>query len=551
MKFNSTLDLTGNQLINFLVHNGNKDSIGAQSGSFLYNTTDSSFYGGISIPTANGGSNIKWTRLVDVDHIGELSGFVRDGEAVTDIKLNGNNLLLFRGSNTVASGSVNIPVASNSDSGFMSAVQSQHLETAYEFAKTDFPKLYFGIYDTSGAGSISLTPSEGYSSGFTTMKQIDDIVRAFLHFDEFHLTHKIVYKGSDYGYIQSTTNSALAWPLNGTIIRKNNNLYLRENFEWVPINVKNANTAYSWGNHKTAGYAKISDGYAKIYKASPFVDWGVDKNTTNSQGESGWGKYLYFSTATFNLYIAANNIEDAKPNDGKDYTFYENWSASADSLNGLSSSDYRQKGVCIIVGNDIYKYNGTSWVLIYSGSSAELGADIENRLAAVEALLGDVNSNDTLDNWNELKRFLDGLYSDKENANLASLLSNYATSEELGNAVGTRMEKAQNTGNEYDVLSLMRNNDGSGSIVPTWKKTKICETSKDEYLKSKIENGEWTIDISSLGTNLVCVTIYRTIPGTSNLEMVITDVRIESNKVIVGFNNDNATDETYMAVITA
>lgn len=93
MKLYNVLDMTGNQIQNFLVENGSvsgQNPLTAQTGRLAYNIGDRSLYFGYDNSTNGNSGDIRWSRLVDAAHIGDYIGqyAILKEEDVVDTKAN-------------------------------------------------------------------------------------------------------------------------------------------------------------------------------------------------------------------------------------------------------------------------------------------------------------------------------------------------------------------------------------------------------------------------------------------------------------------------------
>lgn len=123
----------------------------------------------------------------------------------------------------------------------------------------------------------------------------------------------------------------------------------------------NWNASYSWGDHSHAGYAKVY----RVARAPQ--DYSIDRLPATEVQE------VVFDVATRKIIgvVVRRSTDGGVVAESYHSKFYN-------SPNGMSDSDFQTKGVCVIVDTDIYRYDGTSFELVFSVK------DIDERLSILE-----------------------------------------------------------------------------------------------------------------------------------------------------------------------
>lgn len=267
------------------------------------------------------------------------------------------------------------------------------------------------------------------------------------------------------------------------------------------------------------------------------------------------------------LYLVYAETQMSMPNE-KLHLYGNDWTTIQYSE---TPSYYKKEGMCLVLGKDIYQYNGTSWVLKYSGADAGL----EGRVSAIETMLNEDEGNvkEVIDTWEEVKNFLAGYEND---TTLATKLLGLETGKldkdafSIGTKDGEKGVLTINLGTkEEDVCKFQKQhghingrsfefwsptkqsdiNIGTvhgptspgnygefpmslGSGAPTWKTPVISLLGNDSKVKWAADDKSFEISLIELGALFCSITLYET--TSQNLtnatwNEIIADVSIIEN----------------------
>lgn len=520
MKINAPLDLAGNELKNFIVHNATTNITGIlpEAGKLIYDTTDRCMYFG-----TNKNGITTWSRLVDTEHI--------------DI----------------------FPVASTYQDGLMTREHVANLNEVYKLKDNTYTPMFSAVKTT-----LQYQPSDVYRDSWTSAHEAfakKSNGGVTLYFDPYNKRHYIKVGSGMYGELRNLSNNLL-FPTVGTMVVCENDVFVWASDQnlypkWTKIDFSKAEAAYGWGSHKAAGYAKATDlaecvkyadGYARAYKAENVFELsvaGLDifENLTDLTTKKGTGwemRMLAFEKMEGKVYAKCTKSGDSG------VCYLGAWGSSA-LYRIPSSQDLNTDGNLLFVRENatVYKRDNGAWVEYFSGASQ----DVINKIDEIREALGlDEDSDDIIDTWNEIKEYFANL---DEGAGSEELLAAIATKADKDKVVEKPVAAVGNVG---DVLSLEYYD---GKNRTTWKKTKIVKNSLNSDLESDIVNGEWRIDITELGETLdVNVSLYRVI-NANQREMILADVYVEKAEVSgeaiyqarINFGNYDKNAQ-YIAVIT-
>lgn len=462
MKMLSMLDMSGNQIQNFLVHNGNVNGTGAltaQTGRLVYDQTERSLYFGYQVA---GSSNLAWARLVDEAHIGTY---------ITKYAIPSSHEV--------------VDVTTNYLAG--------RVELAFETSQGNYQ--YFAYIKEATSEQCGLMSPNTYNQ-ISAIPNIES---------ELQGLSRTVYDG-----------------------------------------VSNWNSAYSWGNHANAGYAKA-------YKVETAID--VEDNDASAGGSSQVAQIVYDNLTKLNQAVPGKTwsqvelVFDTKTNallcrcsypNATQKFYIKSWVASGGIQQ--SASIHQEGNLLFVKGNaSVYKYESNAWVLYFSGASQ----DVIEKIDDIRDALGLDNDTtpDVIDTWNEIKEYFANIDNDDSKEEILALIASKADADKV-------IEKPAADGAEGDILTISHG--ATSDLKPNWKKHKIVAQSEDAYGDSLIVNHSWEIDITSLETQCVTVCLYRQNADTS-WEMILADVKISANagvtKCTITFGDEGSS--LYQAVITA
>ena len=448
MKLYTVLDMTGNQIHDFLVENGSVSGLNpltAQTGRLAYNIGDRSLYYGYDNSTDGNSGDIRWSRLVDAAHIGDY-------------------------------------ISQYAVSKTEEVVETQ------TYYKGGFPEI--GFLRSNGSVKYRARIEEASNEKWGLMSP------------------KMVGKLLLIDSLESNINDV----------------------ERELANRPNWDSAYSWGNHADAGYAKAFKVDA-IYDPSLAPTFADRASLVSASGKSDWVQSeLAFDVAHNMLLCKCTRTESGKTYDG----YIRSWSAA----NNIEvPSYYTKQGTLLFVnGNSsVYKYDNGAWSLYFSATSG----DVADRVKTLEDLLnvGD-NLATTIDTWNDLTKFLGGI-EPSDNGLYTWMTNTESSINDINQALDDKADKSEvimkptEVGNDDDVLTLQSN--GSAK----WSTRKIVR-----HLGNIIEEREdlhsndWYIDITSLGTTDVSVSLYLDSNVRGTWEQFIADVSVyeyqEGDPVVSG-----------------
>lgn len=539
MKMMNVLDMSGNQIQNALVHNGNVTGSGTQltaaAGSFAYNEADRSLYYGYE----NEYGNKLWSRLVDVAHLSQsLSGddVYKWAKSISEsnVEIDGNTFAL--GADAVVS---------LLEQGGNAYSWGDHRTAGYVV----FEPIIAKDVDYSRITTDKLTLA-GQVKG--TVDLVVDKSRGRLFVEGLGFDNRVVYF-QDWSAIPLLGIKDKAFYYNNRIIGLEGNSIVVGNYgrfsvfddgsaksfvtnlisygltpEFVLASLTNGDSAYNWGNHADAGYAKA-------YKVG-VIERYTDVTNNQQSGEPNTNN-VYFGGAFFNertgvvaKFIAKGS--ESVPEEQREYKYYKTW---AKGSNYPGSLDYHKEGVLLFAGSNVYKYESGAWVLYYSGVSG----NVDGRIKAIEDLLnvGD-NLANTIDTWNDLTKFLGGI-EPSDNGLYTWMTNTESSINDINQALDDKADKSEvimkptEVGNDDDVLTLQPN--GSAK----WSTRKIVShLGNIVEEREDLHGNDWYIDITSIGTTDVSVSLYLDSDGRGTWEQFIADVSVyeyqEGDPVVSG-----------------
>lgn len=225
--------------------------------------------------------------------------------------------------------------------------------------------------------------------------------------------------------------------------------------------------------------------------------------------------------------------------------YYSVWSVANGEYK--PSTHYYRKGMCVIIGQDIYQCDGTNWELAYSG----VDANVISRIEALEAYFSTAEDADNaINKWNEIVKFLENYDESDTLAKLIEGLAPKATTLAGYGITDAKIEKGVITLGSNTITPIAMPSGGRMGNVLTydaantavWTEKKI--TAEKSYASTNLES-VWDIDITTLGTQDVAVRLYE-VTGTTTQPVyteVIADVtvskvveeRVASYKVRITF----------------
>lgn len=552
----NVLDMSGNQIQHFLVHNGNVTGTGTQltaaAGSFAYNEADRSLYYGYE----NENSKKLWSRLVDVAHLSQsLSGddVYKWAKTVSEskVEIDGNTFalgasavvsLLEQGGNAYSWGDHAI---AGYTKVFPVTVVRKTMKEVSDKTKNDKPAsgetpvgvatdgtgIYLMcrkgdgsfVYCTKwGANAISGLPSsESIESGGITYLAVLDDYSLMLQSRDY----------TSYWFLFSDAKNNLSFNYLKKLVEED-----------LPYNIlydslDTLNRVYNWGNHADAGYTKVY----KIDKAVEADGRPMVGNTYNdllglqqNTGKNDWVQHeVVFDTATLSLLCEYTRLEG----DDTVSAYVKEWNGF-NTIN--DASFYEVNGNLLFVkGNaSVYKYENSQWVLYLSGASQ----DVIQKIDAIKNALGIGDdyqdpTPDIIDTWNEMKAYFANI--DDKDQSLLNLIASKANDADV--------VKKPSTAVNGEMLVIDNGN-------PTWKARKIVVSNIDHVGFSGLD---WEVDISELETIDVNVTLYMK-NATGRYEVILADISVNETQrgsgvrrsVVIEFGAD-MTDKELKLVITA
>lgn len=549
-KLYSPLDLTGNQLKNFLVHNGDATSdskLPAQTGRLVYDTTNRSMYFGYQ--SDNG---LAWSRLVDAAHLAEA---MADDEVYAWAKELRNSSVSFKDGSVTS-----ITLFSNVESltrliqeGVTAYRWGNHATAGYSlFANHYVPVENVGAIGNTAVKNIP-APS-GSQLVFTT-----DNGFLFRYMQPTYVTpgsSTVPDPTYDYyvynvrGYTLPSGNTigeamekGLILSIDGSLYRYGVNAANGGRVEWIclhsgvsPRDYTNTKTwadkAYRWVSENRDDIVLGMEACVKDpYPSIPIAESGYSLIGTKDTVEG-------VTVHQGKLCLVVKTTEMMGTTEIESYNFYETWSDQIISVQ--KPSYYKRVGMCVVVGSDIYRYNGKTWELKYSG----VDTNIVHRIETLEAYF---DSNDDADKvinkWRDIVNFLEGM---DEDSNLSAVLAA---------SVAGKADKATTLAG-YGIVDAKIENGavslGGKSIVPLVKPTVDGEEGQvlvqgsngltkwathkiaveKEYAADNMSESIWEIDITALDTLDVTVRLYE-VTGLANLPVyteVMADVTISKER---------------------
>lgn len=553
----NALDMSGNQIKNFLAENGRvsgDNPLAAQTGRLAYDTGDRSLYLGYQEAGTN---KLNWSRLVDVAH---LDSSISEHAQIKWVKE------VSQGKAYLAPGA-SLPLTS------MNTITAlQHGCDAYNWgnhAAAGYFKFLYAYAEEIEAGQIKNREPDLLNE--EPVKLCFDKNKAHLYLQCLNLrTNDIIYCNSwPEVKAMGIPSSASIYNGGGTVaVFDDGSISIQKKYDmsaWLNIINKadlellnylkpfyddglppNAlymffNHVLGWGDHADAGYAKAY----KINRTvkvddKPMLSQEIYDNEAELKSSTGFSDWMQ-GDIVFNTETNELLCEYTRAQGGTEYKKYVRAWAGINTYN--DSSIYNKEGNLLFVQEDaaIYKYENGLWYVYFSGASQ----DVITKIDDIEKALGLGNNADStpdvIDTWNEIKKYFATINSSDSAADLLAAIATKANKSDV-------VEKPSKAGADGDVLSLQYD---SGELKTAWKKHKIVETSLDNDLNSKIINHIWDIDISALDTLDVNVSIYCS--KDNKYELIITDVYVMTynGKKIVRVEFSDEGTYMYKAVIIA
>ena len=151
------------------------------------------------------------------------------------------------------------------EQGYLTSYAEQYMGTVTSVGLSMPTGFAVGGSPVTGSGTLTVAFADGYSLPTTQkQKQWDDAYGWGNH--------------ASAGYLKSITAAMIITALGFTLSGTANTTY---NLATIASNAANGNTAYNWGNHATAGYAKATD----LKAVSDLLN---DLFTKESDGNGGW-----------------------------------------------------------------------------------------------------------------------------------------------------------------------------------------------------------------------------------------------------------------------
>lgn len=508
MKINAPLNLLGNELTNFIVHNGDTSSEGlpAKAGRLVYDPANTSLYFGYN----KGSEGDVWSRLVDVAHLSQsmsddavYNWAKKVSESTVNVDENSYKLdyntvvqLLQQASDAHTWGD-------HKERGYAKAMKltiDDNIPSDLIFTgipSSGYPKLGIGI---DGKRKIAVVAVEAKNNirYYTEWKAFSIGDESFPSSDEIRATSIITFDTNAIACKKAGEDMFAVVPIYANYFE---NLIRNGVDQWEFASRINAiPTIQSWGNH-------ADEGYAKAFQAE-IVEKYTEIQLHMSNGEPDTNNY-YFAGVYFNNDVGlwakfiAKGMESI-PESQRDYKYFKTWS-KGDTY--LGSSDYNKDGVLVFVNGNVYKYESGKWNLYLAGASQ----DVITKIDAIKDALGLEGSDDKdsdpdknfIDTWNEMKSFFANVTNEK-----------------------TLMGELSKKANDVDVIKKpsfpisgdMLVIDGGG---PVWKKRKIVASNiNDDHFAGTY----WEVDISELGTTDVNITLYIKNEETGRFDVVLADI---------------------------
>ena len=317
MKMLNLLDMSGNQIQNFLVHNGDATSsnkLTAQPGRLVYDIADRSIYFGYDNSSTR---QTEWSRLVDTAHIADIIG-------------------------TYA-----IPV------------EREIIATKVEYFDDSVDILFYN-YRNQVPFSVKLAAASDRNAGLLGSKEYEFILEIPNMQKELDNVSEIV---------------------------------VRNKPSW--------DSAFNWGNHADAGYAKAYKLENAVEASEHPVTGNVyqDANTLKSStGRNDWTQREVVFDIVKNRLLCEYTITDGGTTTSAYVIVWSSYNTNK------PKSYYEAEGNLLFVkGNaSVYKYENNSWVLYFSGASQ----DVIKKIDAIRDALGlDTADGGVIDTWNEIRKF--------------------------------------------------------------------------------------------------------------------------------------------------
>lgn len=543
MKMMSMLDMSGNQIQNFLVHNGNVSGTGAltaQAGKLAYNLGDRSLYYGYDNSTDGNGGNLLWSRLVDVAHLGQAMAdddVYAWAKKVSGSKITVDEQTYTLGAQTVVNalqmGGNAYAWGDHGAAGYAKVyrMNAEEIEDAGSIIAAKYDKskeTSFGlVFDESRKKVYHLCVATNLEYNGKTYNGAvyhtlwDEDLRSSIYSIDVLKKGIIIVEGRA-AYVSIMNNN---WALvgDGSLLA-----YLK------PFGDAGVSTDYlystltdvaRWGNHADFGYSKAykvsraislthEESDMRVFNDLDALIMGVAGSNANSFVDHG----LVFDDGNYDVLKAY-----AHKTSGITY-YVRKWQPSG----SVPSSQYvKMNGVMLFVTQSAKVYCRVTgeWVEYFSGANEAVVGRIDDIIEALGLDTDPTGGEDRniIDTWNGMQEFF----------------SNVDSGETLMGAIATKA-------NDADVLKKPVNRVDAGSVY-----TAVDDNGRFEFAVRKIverwtpgSNRTKTINISNLGTADVVVKLY--VKNTSNPTQEAWDEIMADVKVRKGISNSQiAVDVTF------
>lgn len=287
MKMLSMLDMSGNQIKNFLVHNGDATSnskLTAWPGRLVYDTTERSLYYGYDNASTN---QTEWSRLIDEAHIGSyINQYAipanKEVKSVTVSESQSAKTYKFNNSLGATQYSFTIPNATGVSSGLLSATGFLNLTSVYQL-----------VSGSSSNWTTAYSWGNHAEAGYSKAYKIDKAVEA----------SEKPLGGNTYENISSLIQSTgfNDWTQNEVVF---DTIGLRLLCEYTRTYGGETQRAYvkSWNSYNTIKPASY-------YKSNETLLFVKGNATVYKRENNAW--VLYFSGASQDVIEKIDDIRDA------------------------------------------------------------------------------------------------------------------------------------------------------------------------------------------------------------------------------------------------